>query len=315
MGKNQGFPFYGSSQPVIFLIAPTATGKSELAMEVAIRFNAEIVNCDSQQVYKFMDIGSAKPSKREREAVRHHLIDVVPPDEDFNAGKFASMAREAVKDIVDRGKKVIVVCGCGLYMKALLEGLSPCPQGKPALRTELNDIWKNDPHSIYEKLTKIDPVSASRIHKNDKQRIIRALEIYYTAGLPASELFLVPSEDPFPFPYVKFGLLMERSLLYKRIEERVDRMMEMGFLEEVKGLVQKGLNPSYNSMRAIGYRHLYLRLMGELDLDEAVRLIKRDTKRYAKRQLTWFRRDPEIKWFLYPDEKDEVIKNIDALWH
>ncbi len=315
MEKNQAFPFYGSSHPIIFLIAPTATGKSELAMEVAIRFNAEIVNCDSQQVYKYMDIGSAKPSPREMEVVRHHLIDVVSPDEDFNAGKFASMARAAIRDIVDRGKRVIVVCGCGLYIKALLEGLSPCPQGKPALRMELNDIWKKNPDSIYEDLTRVDPVSASRIHRNDKQRIIRALEIYFIAGLPASEIFLMPSKDPLPFPYVKFGLLMERSLLYKRIEERVDRMMEMGFLEEVKGLVQRGLNLSYNSMRAIGYRHLYLHLMGKLSLGEAVRLIKRDTKRYAKRQLTWFRRDPEIRWFFYPNDKDEVIKNIDALWH
>lgn len=315
MGKNQGFPFYASSQPIIFLIAPTATGKSELAMEVAIRFNAEIVNCDSQQVYKLMDIGSAKPSAREMEAVRHHLVDVVFPDEDFNAGKFASMARAAIRDIIDRGKRVIVVCGCGLYMKALLEGLSPCPQGKPVLRMKLNDIWKKDPDSIYEELRKVDPVSALRIHKNDKQRIIRALEIYHITGLPASEIYSMPSKDPFPFPYVKFGLLMERSLLYKRIEERVDRMIEKGFLEEVKGLIQRGLNLSYNSMRAIGYRHLYLHLMGKLNLDEAVRLIKRDTKRYAKRQLTWFKRDPEIRWFSYPDEKGEVIKNIYALWH
>lgn len=314
MKKNQGFPFDDGTLPAVFLIAPTATGKSELALEIAIRFNAEIVSCDSQQVYKYMDIGSAKPDAVQRQTVRHHLIDIVYPDEDFNAGKYASMAREAIKDIIERGKRVVVVCGCGLYMKALVEGLSPCPQKNPTLRRELVELWKKDPDALYETLRTVDAISASRIHRNDRQRIIRALEIYYLTGLPASE-HLKDRADPFTLPYKKIGLLMERSLLYKRIEERVDRMMESGFLDEVRGLVEKGLTLSHNSMKAIGYRHLYLHLTGELGLEEAVKLIKRDTKRYAKRQLTWFRKDPEIVWFSYPDEKNEILKYINALWH
>ncbi|MEN3002136.1 MAG: tRNA (adenosine(37)-N6)-dimethylallyltransferase MiaA [Armatimonadota bacterium] len=277
------------------ILGPTAVGKTEVGLQVAECIDAEIISADSAAVYRGMDIGTAKPTPAERARVRFHLIDVADPDEPFTAAKFRELALEAIRDIQARGKRVLIVGGTGLYLRVLLHGFSLAPPPRdPELRRQLQQqAQQQGLHTLYERLQKVDPQAAARIHPNDAVRIIRALEVYEMTGQPISAWQARAESE---LPALKFGLTMPRPLLYRRIDARVDQMMAQGFLHEVQNLLSKGYNKDLPALKGLGYRHLIAHLMGEMGLDEAVRQWKRDTRRFAKRQMTWFRREPGVHW-------------------
>lgn len=297
--------------PIVIVAGPTASGKTELALRLAEQSNAEIVNADSMQVYRGLDIGTAKPSPEELGRVPHHLIDIAEPDCNFSASDFRLAAEEAIRDITGRGKNVIVVGGTGLYIRALLQGLVDSPRGKVEIRQSLAEQSQREgKEAMLARLMQVDPVTALRLHPNDQVRIIRALEVYYETGRPISAF---RDDHGFGGDYyrsLKIGIHVDRAELYERIDRRVDTMMELGLLQEVEKLLHAGYRPDLKSMRSIGYRQVCSLLGGEYTYDEAVSLIKRDTRRYAKRQLTWFRTDPEIKWVEYPGNFDSICTNV-----
>lgn len=280
------------------IVGPTASGKSELAVRIAEDCGGEIVNADSMQVYRGMDIGTAKPSEEMRRRVPHHLLDVVDPDFNFTASDFRRHAGRAIEDIHGRGRRVVVVGGTGLYLKVLLKGMMNVPGGDEAVRSKLSamadEIGNEGLHAV---LAGLDPATAAEIHPNNRVRVIRALEIVYSTGQPTSALRQAHGFGSNEYDSVKVGIDVERVLLQERIDRRVDEMMANGLVDEVRGLLARGYSPELKSMKAIGYRQICEYLAGKYPLDEAVRLMKIGTRQYAKRQLTWFRHDPEIKWF------------------
>jgi tRNA dimethylallyltransferase len=292
---------------LVIVFGPTAAGKSELVLELAPRLNAEVINADSQQVYRQMDIGTAKPSKAERAKVPHHVIDVVDPDEEFNVARYRELATAAAYDIRSRGKQAIVSGGTGLYIKALTRGLFVGPAQDAEIRRALHvEAEKNGLRSLYQRLERVDSSATSWIHPNDRQRIIRALEVYQLTGKPISEWQKEHAFRESAFSTLKIGLDRQRAELYDRINQRCDQMIEAGLVHEVKGLFEKGYSRDVNSLRSVGYRHMGLFLVGRISFEEAVHLMKRDTRRLAKRQLTWFRRDEEIRWF-HPERQTQDI--------
>lgn len=295
---------------IVVICGPTASGKSALALELAPAFNAEIISADSMQVYKGMDIGTAKPSPEDRERVRHHLIDVVSPDEDYTAARFRSDAAEKIDEIRSRGKNVFVTGGTGLYIKALTKGMFEGPAGDANVRGELlREAAEHGPEAIYAKLKEVDPAGAAAIHPNNLRRTVRALEVYCLSKTPISEFHRAHGFSEEPYSALKIGLVKERPELYAGIEKRVDAMMAGGLLEETKRLMARGYPPSLKPMSALGYKEMCSFIGGACSFDEAVRLLKRNTRRYAKRQMTWFRKDPEIRWFS-PADKDAIINLI-----
>jgi tRNA dimethylallyltransferase len=298
---------------LVIVFGPTAAGKSDLVLKLASRLNAEVINADSQQVYRHMDIGTAKPSKAERAQVPHHLIDVVDPDEEFNVGRYRELAMASADDIQSRGKQAIVSGGTGLYIKALTQGLFVGPAQDAGIRKTLNAEAKaNGLSSLYQRLERVDSSATSWIHPNDRQRIIRALEVYQLTGKPISEWHKEHAFRESGFTTLKIGLDRQRAELYERINQRCDQMIDAGLVHEVKGLFDKGYSRHLNSLRSVGYKHVGLFLMGRLRLEEAVHLMKRDTRRLAKRQLTWFRRDEEIHWFHPERQAQEIHQAIDS---
>ena len=301
----------GEKIRVVIILGPTASGKTELAVRLAEHFGGEIVNADSLQVYKGMDIGTAKPAPELRRRVPHHLIDRIDPDRDFSASDFRREAGRAIADIHGRGKKVFLVGGTGLYIKALLKGLADTPSGGGAIRTELEETARvKGGAELLRQLAEVDPETACRLHPNDLVRIIRALEVYLQTGRPISQF---RSEHGFAgdyYDHLKIGIAVERSELYRRIDERVERMIGEGLVEEVGGLLSAGFDHRLKSLRSIGYKEICAHLRGECPLDEAVRLIKRDSRRYAKRQLTWLKKDSEIIWVEYPDGFDTICNHV-----
>jgi tRNA dimethylallyltransferase len=295
----------------VIILGPTASGKTELAVRLAERFDGEIVNADSMQVYRGMDIGTAKPSDELRRRIPHHLIDIVDPDVNFSASDFRREAIRAIADIHGRGKRAFVVGGTGLYIKALLKGLVESPSGAEHIRSDLQETARKvGSGELLRRLAEVDPETAGRLHPNDQVRIIRALEVYLQTGLPISRF---RNEHDFTgdyYDYLKIGIAVERGELYRRIEERVERMMAEGFLAEVRGLLSQGFTTELKPFRAIGYKELSAYLAGTYPLDEAVRLIKRDSRRYAKRQLTWFRQEKEIYWVEYPERFDTICNHV-----
>ncbi len=286
--------------PAVALIGPTAVGKTALSLRLARRINAEIVNVDSIQIYRGLDIGSAKPTLEERRIVPHHLLDIVEPDEPFDAADFSRIAQRAILDIRSRGKAVILAGGTGLYLKTLTEGLAECPGQDPVLRRVFKGMAAaRGRHYLHDLLRQADPESAGRIHENDVFRVVRALEVFYATGRPLSawHKYHRQRRKGIMGPWIKIGLMRSRDELYERIEQRVDLMMEHGFVDEVRGLLDKGFNRKLKPLQSLGYRHIIAYLHGELTLHEAVEQLKRDTRRYAKRQITWFRSDPSIRWF------------------
>ena len=284
------------SPPLLFIVGPTAVGKSALALNLALAFNGEIVNADSRQIYRFMDIGTAKPSLEDRAKVPHHLIDILDPDQGFSLSTFLELAQGAIADIQGRGKLAIVCGGTGQYIQALLGGwkvpkVPPDPQLRAKLEDEAN---RGGTEALYQRLLEIDPESASRIHQRNLRRIIRALEIYEVTGTPASEL---RARQYPPFRSLIIGLTTSREELYTRIDHRVDDMLKNGLVEEVRHLHQLGYSASLPSMSSMGYKEIILLLKGDLSLEEAAQRIKYETHRFARRQYAWFRlRDPRIQW-------------------
>ncbi len=296
---------------IVIILGPTASGKTDLAVRLAERLDGEIVNADSMQVYRGMDVGTAKPSPELRRRVPHHLIDIVEPDVNFSAADFRNEACRAISDINRRGKTAFIVGGTGLYIRALLRGLVDSPSGAGPVRRELEERAKiigNE--ALLSELALVDPLTASRLHPNDLVRIVRALEVYRLTGSPISR---ERSEHGFAGDYfraLKIGIAVERSELYERIDRRVERMITEGLAEEVKALLDRGFSPRLKALRAIGYRQMCQYLAGEYGLDEAIRLIKRDTRHYAKRQLTWFKNDDEIYWVEYSDNFASICKYV-----
>lgn len=297
---------------LVIILGPTAAGKSEIALELAARVNGEIINADSQQVYRQLDIGTAKPSIEVREKIAHHLIDVVDPDEEFNVARYRALATAIIYDIQKRGKQAIVCGGTGLYIKALTRGLFPGPAQDAGIRAELTLRAQRDGlSSLYARLRQIDPSATSWIHPNDRQRIIRALEVYESTGKPMSEWHQGHAFSEIPFITLKIGLERQRAELYGLINRRCDQMIEAGLIDEVKGLLARGYSLDLKPLRSVGYRHMGLFIMGQLSLEQALFLMKRDTRRLAKRQLTWFRSDHEIRWFHPESEQAEIMASVE----
>jgi tRNA dimethylallyltransferase len=286
------------NRPKIIVVAgPTASGKTAVGIHLAERISGEIVSADSIQIYRYMDIGSAKPSGEERERVVHHMIDIRDPDQEFSAGDYVREAREAIDKILQKGRVPLVVGGAGLYIRSLLGGIANVPPAQPALRRNMLDTEAASKGALFERLTQIDPATAARTPSANIARIIRALEVYEVTGKTLSQ---VQDEHSFldrPYQHVFICLSVSRPLLYERIDKRVDSMIESGLMEEVVSLHERGYSPNLNSMGSLGYRHMNMVLSGQIEMREAVRLMKRDTRYYAKRQLTWFRSEPGVLWF------------------
>jgi tRNA dimethylallyltransferase len=295
---------------VLVICGPTASGKSDLALRLAHSLDGEIINADSMQVYRGMDIGTAKPSAEQRAEIPHHLIDVADPDQSFSAADFAEAAEAAIRDIGSRGKRAIVVGGTGLYIRALLKGLVDSPAGTEEVRQELQtEARQRGNPAMLEELRQVDPELAERIHPNNMVRIIRALEVFRTTGIPLSRYQQEHGFSGQHYRNLQIGIRVERQLLYDRIDGRVNQMLEQGLLQEVQQLLNAGYGTESKALRAIGYKELIAHLDGEYGLDEAIRLIKRDTRHYAKRQLTWFNADKDILWLEYPAEFDTILNN------
>jgi len=298
-------------KPKLLIVSgPTAVGKSQLVSELAAELDGEIINADSQQVYRHMDIGTAKPSKEQRNLIRHHVIDVVDPDETFNVALFRQLATASAGDIGQRGRRILVCGGTGLYIKALTRGLFPAPAQDPALRAALNLTAETlGLRGLYEQLRRVDPSAASLIHPNDRQRIVRALEVYRLTGKPISQWQQEHAFNERPFETLTIGLWRERAALYDRIEQRCDRMIEAGLIDEVEDLLDKGYSFELKALQSVGYRQAGLFLQGQMTLPQALSVMKRETRRLAKRQLTWFRGDKEMRWF-HPEAERGKIRRL-----
>jgi tRNA dimethylallyltransferase len=279
-----------------------------MTIELFSKFPSIIISADSMQVYKLMNIGTAKPTPEENKKAFHHLTDICLPDEDFDAGKFSDKADKLIKQADKENKISIISGGTGLYIKALTQGIF---RARPADKKMLESLYEKEKNMGKGYLKKLlmthDPESASKIHENDIFRLSRALECFFSTGKKISEFH--KDKNIKKYSILKIGLYMDRNALYERIEKRVDLMIKNGFLEEVKNLRQLGYSPNLKSMGSIGYKHMNLFIDGELSFDEAVELMKRDTRRYAKRQLTWFRADNEINWLL-PDDIEKAKQLI-----
>ncbi len=284
--------------PLIVVAGPTASGKTSLAIGLAKLVGGEIVSADSMQIYKYMDIGSAKPTVDERKQVKHHLIDFVEPDEDFSVADYTEAAHEVIRDILSRHKLPVMCGGTGLYINSVVDDVTfGETETDYALREELADYAKTHGNeAVLEMLKEIDPISAARLHPNNLRRIIRAIEFYRLTGTTISAHQEMTKQHEGRYAPIMFCIDYDRQILYDRINKRVDIMLEEGLLDEVKGLMERGYTTALNSMKAIGYKELIAYFNGGTSLDEAVELIKQSSRRYAKRQLTWFRRDKRIIW-------------------
>jgi tRNA dimethylallyltransferase len=294
-------------RPVLAVVGATATGKSRLAMALAAALGGEIVNADALQVYRGFDIGTAKPSPAEQGRVPHHLIDILEPDERYSAGEFARLARRAIAGIEERGRVAIVAGGSGLYLRALLSGISPMPPGDPAVRAELRArLAVEGLPALAAELARVDPQTAARLAPGDAQRVLRALEVALVSGVPLAAWI---ARQPFGnqgIPAISVGLTLPRSLLYDAIAGRVVRMLEQGWVQEVQGLLARGLDPRLPAFQAIGYRQLALHSRGEGTLQQAINDTIQATRRFAKRQETWFRKEPDVTWFAAQDLEHRV---------
>jgi tRNA dimethylallyltransferase len=296
---------------LVIILGPTAVGKTALALELAERLNGEIINADSQQVYRHMDIGTGKPGLPERERIPHHLIDIVNPDEEFNAALFRRAAGDAIQTIQARGRSAIVCGGTGLYLKALTQGLFEGPGQDAALRRILeNEIAELGLGTLYRRLEVIDPAVSRTIHPNDRQRIIRALEVYQLTGRPLSEWQKTHAFQDDLFTVLKIGLNRGRSELYDRINGRSEAMVRIGLLDEVRRLVELGFGLALRPLQSVGYRQMGAVLQGEASLADALAVMKKETRHLAKRQLTWFRRDDEIRWHHPEKQKEEIFRVV-----
>lgn len=282
--------------PLLAIVGPTATGKTEISVQVAKRLGAEIISADSMLIYRHMDIGTAKPTPEEMEGVPHHMIDVADPDDTFNVALYNQAVKDILPGILKRNKLPMLVGGTGLYVKAVIEDYNfTQAETNHELREKLMRecaTWGKP--ALHRRLAEIDPETASRLHVNDVKRVIRALEVYYQTGKTLSES--ARREKKPVYNLLMYGLTMDRQQLYSRIEKRVDKMIASGLIDEVEELLARGYSPGLTSMQGLGYKEIARYLNKELTLDQAVILLKQSTRRFAKRQLTWFGRDKRIKW-------------------
>ena len=288
---------------IITIAGPTASGKTALSILLAKEMDGEIVSCDSMQIYKDMDIGTAKPTLEEQAGIPHHMLSVAEPWEDFSVSRYCAMADPIVEDILRRGKSPIIVGGTGLYMDALIRGnaFAPCPS--TGRREELEALAASQGiEAVIEKLRAVDPESAARLHPSDQKRIIRAMEVYLETGMTITEHNRKTQEIPPKYHPIRFTLTdRQRQTLYDRIDRRVDAMVEAGLIEEIQGLLARGIPEKCTAMQAIGYKEFVAALHGACSLEEAAGQVKQSSRRYAKRQLTWFRRNPENIWLIRED--------------
>jgi tRNA dimethylallyltransferase len=281
----------------VAIVGPTAIGKSRIGIEVAKALHTEILTADSCQVYRGMDIGTDKPSLQERQGVPHRLLDLVLPDESFNVGDYRCHALQEVSRLHRQGLLPVVVGGTGLYIRGLLRGLCPAPPANWPMRQAFTQEAREQGSSfLHKKLQQVDPELAKRLHPNDQPKVLRGLEVYQMLGIPLSQVQRQHQFQEVPHPFLLIGLTMERDTLYQRIDARVEWEIEKGLVEETQELMRQGYSRDLGSMKGLGYRQFSGYVAGEYSYDEAVRLLKRDTRHFAKRQLTWFRKEPGIHW-------------------
>ncbi len=300
-----------AQKPVIIIAGPTASGKTSLAVKLAQELDAEIISSDSRQVYRYMDIGTAKPTLAERANITHHGFDIVDPGEPYSAGMFAKDARKWVDQIHASGKRAIVVGGSGLYLKALTDGFFAVDDIKDLeIRQQLEERAQKDGlEPLYNELAKLDPASHARMKPNDRQRILRALEVYHASGKPLSSLY-ESGNDEAPFTTQWFAIKHDRETLYDRINQRVDLMMDHGLMEEVVSLLDRGYEKT-NALKSVGYAELIAHRNGEYEsLQMAIEMIKQNTRNFAKRQLTWFRPNDSIQWMSPENALNDAIATI-----
>ncbi|MFA7216178.1 MAG: tRNA (adenosine(37)-N6)-dimethylallyltransferase MiaA [Bacillota bacterium] len=284
-------------KPLLVITGPTAAGKTDVSLIVAEKLRGEIVSADSMQVYRYMNIGTAKPTTAEMKRVRHHMIDIVDPWQEFSVAEYQRLAKERIEDIQNRGRLPVVVGGTGLYINSLVYNLDFADTvSDQKFRNYLTRISEErGKEYLFEMLKRVDPGTAQRLHINDVRRVIRALEVYHCSGRPMSARRNIAASN-LPYNLIMFGLRMDRERLYERIEGRVDKMIENGLVEEVEGLLEMGCTGDMVSMQGLGYKEIIGYLEGRLTLSEAIDILKRDTRRFAKRQFTWFKRDDRIIW-------------------
>lgn len=302
-----------TEEPILTLVGPTAMGKTDVGIRLAEALDGEIISADSMAVYRGMDIGTAKPTAEERERIPFHLLDVADPNESFSVARFKALAEEALNSIRIQGKQALIVGGTGLYVRVLLEdyGLTQTP-ADPDLRARLDsEATAHGAPALHRRLSAADAISAARIHPNDRIRIVRALEVYERTGVPMSVQQAQDALQREPRPAVKFGLTADRETLYQRIDARVDRMVDQGLEREVSQLLARGYDRNTPSLRSLGYKEMAAYLHSEIDLRAAVDAIKLNTRRFAKRQLTWFRSDPDILWIDVGSQSiEQIVANI-----
>lgn len=299
---------------IIVIVGPTAVGKTHISVELAKKLGTEIISADSMQIYKGMDIGTAKVTEDEKQGIIHHMIDIVSPDEDYSVSEFKYTAEKIIDRLLEEKKVPVIVGGSGLYVNSLIYNLD---FGNARSDEKLREYYtyyykKHGEDALYDKLLKIDPEAAEKIHKKNVKRVIRALEVYDITGSKFSEINTDIRKESNKYDCILAGLSMERKVLYERINQRVDEMLSKGLLEEVRSLMEKGYGKNLVSMRGIGYKEIIDHLEGITDYDEAADILKRNTRRFAKRQYTWFLKDRNVKWFSMdnPADVDNTINNI-----
>jgi len=303
---------------VVVIVGPTAVGKTQVGIEVAERLGTEIVSADAMQVYRGFSIGTAAPTEEQRSRVVHHFVGTVDPRDHYSAARFARNARRVIDRLAGAGRVPVVVGGSGLYIRALIDGLFPGPSADSAVRDRLRrEAEEHGVASLHTRLAAVDPAAADRIGTNDLRRIVRALEIFELSGRPITEMQQDHRGSGHDMPPARwFGLTMDRGALYRRIDERVDRMCDEGFVDEVRDLIERGCSGDIDRIGALGYREIKGYLAGEMSLAEAKELVARNTRRYAKRQMTWFRRNDRIRWFTVTDSTnlgdiaDEIVEQV-----
>ncbi|MCG6551509.1 MAG: tRNA (adenosine(37)-N6)-dimethylallyltransferase MiaA [Candidatus Magnetominusculus sp. LBB02] len=302
-----------SDVKIITLCGPTSVGKTGVAVALSERLNAEVVSADSMQVYKGMDIGTAKPATEQRAVTAHHMIDVIEPTEAYSTGKYVSEAAMAIEDIIARGKRPLITGGTGLYIRAMSIGLFTAPEADWALRKDLMHAEAQTPGFLYNYLSSLDPQIAQRTSPNDLRRTVRAIEVSLKCGRPMSSL-QTELTRPLPYEFVKICLMRQRDELYAMINSRVDAMLSLGLIEEARGLFELPL--AHAPLQAIGYKELFAHFRGETTLDEAVSNIKQATRRYAKRQMTWFRNEPDVKCLDITGifNENEILHKLSAIY-
>ncbi len=299
---------------IICIAGPTASGKTALSIALAKELDGEVISCDSMQVYRRMDIGTAKPDMAERDGIVHHMLDVADPDEDFSVSRYCEMATPILVDILNRGKTAIIAGGTGLYMDALIRGNTFAPYPSTGRRQELEQLAKEQGiETVQEMLRKVDPESAERLHPSDQKRIIRAMEVFLETGKTITQHNLETQAVPPRFHPTWFALQDEnRQDLYARIDSRVDKMLDMGLLDEIKELLDGGIPKNSTAMQAIGYKEFVDYLDGACSLEQASALVQQSSRHYAKRQLTWFRRNPNIHWLnrKHGEQTPEILQKL-----